>query len=30
MGGVFLYSIWWRPLIKLLCTATFVMAPLFL
>jgi hypothetical protein len=30
MGGVFLCSIGWRPLSKLLCTVTFVMATLFL
>jgi hypothetical protein len=30
MGGVFRCAIWWRPLIKLLCAVTFVMARLFL
>ncbi len=30
MGGVFLCTIGWRLLIWLLCTVTFVMAPLFL
>jgi hypothetical protein len=30
MGGVFLCATGWRPRIKLPCTVTFVMAPLFL